>query len=185
MAALDDYKALVGRDAIDELRVLGARLRGRRLKAVNSTMVGGGVAEMLHRLIPLFNEVGLQAEWRVLEGPQDFFGVTKKLHRALQGDEVEPLGAVERQLFIEVNRANASRLIDGEEEFVVIHDPQPIALVDARAKAAASRWIWRCHIDVSRPFRSRGRSCVRTWSATMRRSSRRRRSAIRSPSPST
>jgi trehalose synthase len=151
MSRLEDYKTLVGQEAIDELRALGVQLRGRRLKMVNSTMVGGGVAEMLHRLIPLFNEVGVRAEWQVIEGTQDFFGVTKKLHRALQGDDVEPLTARERDLFIRVNRANAARLISGDEDFVVIHDPQPIGLVDARHKAPASRWIWRCHIDVSRP----------------------------------
>jgi trehalose synthase len=151
MVSLEDYKALVGQEAIDELRTLGAQLRGRRLKMVNSTMVGGGVAEMLHRLIPLFNEVGVHAEWQVIEGTPDFFRVTKNLHRALQGDDVEPLSARQRDLFLDVNRANAAQLIGGEEDFVVIHDPQPIALVDSRDKAHASRWIWRCHIDVSRP----------------------------------
>lgn len=148
MQTLDAYEPIVGSEAIAQLRQAAEPLAGRRIKMINSAAVGGGVAEILHRLAPLLNELGISTDWQVVDGSAEFFRITKAFHRALHGERVPGLGPREFELFLEINRANAFGLID-DEDFVVIHDPQPIALVEARGEAPSSRWIWRCHIDVS------------------------------------
>jgi trehalose synthase len=147
---LDDYRSIVGDATIDELRQIARRLRGRRLKMINSTAMGGGVAEILHRLVPLLNELGIRTSWQIIDGGEEFFAATKKIHHALHGNGHEPLTARDFEVFLETNRANAPKLI-GDEDFVVVHDPQPLALVEARRHSKATYWIWRCHIDLSCP----------------------------------
>lgn len=147
---LDEYDGVVGPQVIRELREAAARVAGRRVKMINSTAVGGGVAEILSRLVPLLNELGLEAHWEVVKGGEAFFHATKQFHHALQGGEHDGLGPRELATWLETNRANAAELV-GDEDFVVIHDPQPLALVEARGRAPASYWIWRCHLDLSRP----------------------------------
>jgi len=147
---LQDYEDIVGGAAIRELRQIAARLAGRRVKMINSTAVGGGVAEILHRLVPLMNELGIDAHWEVIKGGGAFFQVTKQFHHALQGGRFDHIGPRELAAWLETNRANAAQLV-GDEDFVVIHDPQPLALVEARGRAPSSYWIWRCHIDLARP----------------------------------
>jgi len=145
---LDDYAAVVGSAEIRELRELAHRLSGRHVKMVNSTSVGGGVAEILNRIVPLLQELGVLIRWEVLKGGNEFFGVTKAFHNALHGEPFE-----ERpgwfDLFLATNEEN-QRLMGFDEDFIVIHDPQPVALVQAR-KGRNNHWIWRCHIDLSRP----------------------------------
>jgi trehalose synthase len=148
---LDDYREIVGASAIAELRQIGAGLAGRRLKMINSTALGGGVAEILRRLVPLMNELGVAASWEVIDGGEEFFRVTKQFHNALHGEPCV-LESRDFDLFIEQNRANLAK-IAGDEDFVVVHDPQPVALVEARDKAPGSYWIWRCHIDLGGPDR--------------------------------
>lgn len=149
MPELADYEPIAGRSAIEELRELAKRLPRRRILMVNSTRVGGGVAEILNRLVPLLTELDLHVRWDVLEGTEPFYRVTKTLHNALHG-RPEPLGPEQRELFLEVGRRNAKRLrLDAD--IIFIHDPQPIVLVEERRRHAGSRWLWRCHIDVSRP----------------------------------
>jgi trehalose synthase len=150
MSCLNDYEPIVGAEALDELRTAAARLAGRRVRMVNATAVGGGVAEILQSLVPLLNELGIHTRWDVLEADQAFFGITKRFHRALQGGAIDPLDARDFELFLETNRANAAQL-DGTDDFVVVHDPQPVAMIEARNRASHSRWVWRCHIDMSRP----------------------------------
>jgi trehalose synthase len=147
---LDDYEDIVGSAAIRELRGIAARLAGRRVKMINSTAVGGGVAEILNRLVPLMNELGIETHWEVIKGGEAFFQVTKQFHHALQGGRFDHIGPRELATWLDTNRANAAELV-GDEDFMVIHDPQPLALVEARAKAPSSYWIWRCHIDLSQP----------------------------------
>ena len=147
---LDDYDEVAGAAAIRELREIGGRLAGRRVKMINSTAVGGGVAELLSPLVPLMRELGIDAHWEVIKGGEAYFQVTKQFHHALQGGCFEALGASALEAWLETNRANAAELV-GDEDFVVIHDPQPLALVEARDRAPSSYWIWRCHIDLSRP----------------------------------
>ena len=152
-APLHAYAEPAGPEVIAHLRQLARPLAGARLVHVNSTAVGGGVAEILAWLIPLMRELGLDASWETIEGHADFFAATKGFHNALQGTPVD----IPRRLldgYLEVNRENARRLANRLEDadFVFIHDPQPAALLRF-CPARRGRWIWRCHIDVSRPHR--------------------------------
>jgi trehalose synthase len=148
---LEDYATLLGAGEIEELRALAKPLRGRSMEMINSTAVGGGVAEILNRLVPLAEELDLQIKWNVMTGGQDFFDVTKSFHNALHG---APYHASQRDfdIFLEYNERNRATL-PLDAEFVVIHDPQPAALIDAR-KAGSNHWVWRCHIDLSHPNRA-------------------------------
>src|SRR5713101_3663413 len=145
---LDDYTALLGPAEIEELRALAKPLRGRSIEMINSTAVGGGVAEILNRLVPLAEELELNIRWDVMTGGEDFFEVTKSFHNALHGGAYQPRAA-DMEVFLAYSERNRARLrLDAE--FTVIHDPQPAALIEAR-KGRAGHWIWRCHIDLSRP----------------------------------
>jgi trehalose synthase len=147
-ATLEDYQEVTGPGVIEELRVLAARLAGRRMQHINSTPVGGGVAEILTRLVPLLRELGVEATWDVIKGDQAFYNVTKAFHNALHGKREEITDAM-----YEIFRANTKMNLDeipisGDVTF--IHDPQPAGLI-AKRKEAGGRWVWRCHIDVSTP----------------------------------
>jgi trehalose synthase len=145
---LEDYAGVVGRQEIDELRLFASRLGGRRVKMVNSAAVGGGVAEILNRQVPLMEELGVPTRWEVITGGDEFFAVTKAFHNALHGAPFA--GRPEWfEVFRATNEQNRARM-SFEEDFIVIHDPQPIALVDAR-RDSRGHWVWRCHIDLSRP----------------------------------
>jgi trehalose synthase len=145
---LDDYAPVIGQAELDELRLLAKPLKGRRVEMVNSTAVGGGVAEILNRLVPLAEELGIDIRWDVITGGEDFYEVTKSFHNALHG---APYHANEKdfQIFREYQQRNLTRL-PLDAEFVVIHDPQPAGMIDARIKGN-NHWIWRCHIDLSHP----------------------------------
>jgi trehalose synthase len=151
--ALDAYLEHVPPWVGRELRLLAEPLRGATVVHINSTAVGGGVAEILHRMVPLQRGLGLDAQWLVLEADDAFYRTTKKVHNALQG-RAESLGEAEWAHYLEVNRAN----LDGVAEtlrgadFVLVHDPQPAALLSLLG-ARHGRWIWRCHIDLSNPHR--------------------------------
>ncbi len=146
---LEAYRAVIGDNAIDELHALARPLRGLRVQHINATRVGGGVAEILHRMVPLMNELGLQASWDVIEGGDEFFRVTKSFHNAMQGEPIE-ISSRDYEIFLEWNRKNGKR-IDLYGDFVIIHDPQPCAMVEKRS--SKQRCIWRCHIDASHPHR--------------------------------
>jgi trehalose synthase len=147
---LDDYADLLGAGEIEELRALAKPLRGRSIEMINSTALGGGVAEILNRLVPLAEELELNIKWDVMTGGEDFFDVTKGFHNALHG---APYHATPRdfEIFLAYNERNRTTL-PLDSEFIVIHDPQPAALIDAR-KPGANHWVWRCHIDLSHPNR--------------------------------
>ncbi|HYL57727.1 MAG TPA: glycosyltransferase [Candidatus Acidoferrales bacterium] len=147
-AVLEDYVPIVGEGVVSELRLLGERLAGKRVLNVNSTKVGGGVAEILSRLVPLLSELGIDARWEVLHGTEDFFVLTKNLHNALHGAPVT-FGAADRQVYNEVIEMNLASM-DLDADFKFIHDPQPAGLVKSRAERGG-HWMWRCHIDVSAP----------------------------------
>jgi len=152
---LDDYRTVVPPGTVDLLRRLADRVQGRSLLHVNSTRAGGGVAEMLHRYVPLFSELGVPVRWETVSGAEEFFRVTKSLHNALQGQEQAFTDAM-FQAYLETNRENAARL-NLDADVVIIHDPQPAALIAGSPgrgpSGRAGRWVWRCHIDVSRPQR--------------------------------
>ena len=145
---LDDYSGVVGAGEIDEMRALAKPLSGRTVQMVNSTAVGGGVAEMLNRLVPLAEELGLNIRWEVMTGGDDFFEVTKAFHNALHGEPYHPEPA-HFEIFRAYNEQNVKR-IPLDAEFVIIHDLQPAGLIQAR-QHKTGRWIWRCHIDLSHP----------------------------------
>lgn len=145
---LDDYRDIIGQAQVDALRFLARELKGKSLKMVNSTAVGGGVAEMLNRLVPLLSELEVPTQWDVITGGNDFFEVTKAFHNALHGANFE-LTKASQEIFLAYNEQNRERL-SFEEEMVVIHDPQPVGLIRSRDKTPAS-WVWRCHIDLSNP----------------------------------
>ena len=147
---LDDYGAIVGQGQLDTLRFLAKELKGKTIKMVNSTAVGGGVAEMLNRLVPLLAELEVPTHWDVITGGNDFFEITKAFHNALHGTPYE-LTQAARDIFLMYNEQNRERMQFGEE-MVVIHDPQPAALIRSRAQSSA-HWVWRCHIDLSNPNR--------------------------------
>jgi len=147
MIRIEDYIPIVGQATVEELGLLADRLRGKAIQNINSTAVGGGVAEIFSRMIPLLNQLGVSAAWDVIKGDEKFFAITKKFHNGLHGVPVE-IDAGEYAHFLEVNRYNAEQIRFGDVVFV--HDPQPIALVEKRS-AIGKNWLWRCHIDFSRP----------------------------------
>jgi trehalose synthase len=145
---LDDYRAVLGDPEVAQLRALAASLRGRTVQMVNSTAVGGGVAEILTRLVPILQELGLAIRWDVITGGNDFFEVTKAFHNALHGGHYD-MPPESFEVFLAYNEQNLGRL-QMEGELTVIHDPQPVALIKGR-RNHSGHWIWRCHIDLSRP----------------------------------
>jgi trehalose synthase len=149
MATIEEYGTVAGPAEIEELFLLAKHLRGTVVQNINSTAVGGGVAEILSRMVPLLKQLGVDARWDVIKGDEHFFVITKKFHNALHGVPVD-ISPAELDLFVEVNRQNAAEMQFADVVFV--HDPQPIALVNERP-ARGRHWIWRCHIDFSQPER--------------------------------
>ncbi len=147
---IDDYAPIVGDAQLALLRRLADRLRGKRVLHINSTRSGGGVAEILRRMVPLMNDLGLQADWAVIRGNDEFYAITKSFHNALQGEDVDFTREKFDHLY-ECNRDNMKLIDTDAYDFVVVHDPQPAAMVEK--KKGRARWIWRCHIDVSHPHR--------------------------------
>ncbi|MFA5089169.1 MAG: glycosyltransferase [Candidatus Omnitrophota bacterium] len=146
MVRLDEYVPIVGQSVVDDLRLLAERLKGKVIQHINSTAVGGGVAEILNRMVPLLKELGVDTRWDVIKGGERFFEVTKKFHNALHG-RVEEITQHDFDIFMETSAKNIEDVpIVGH--IVFVHDPQPIALIEKRKD---NKWLWRCHIDVSNP----------------------------------
>lgn len=146
---LESYREVAPEGAVDLLQKLAQRLKGRSILHVNSTRLGGGVAEILHRFIPLFRELGIQAEWEVISGSPLFYKTTKSFHNALQGER-NNISQEMYDEYISVNKKNAKNM-SFDYDVVVIHDPQPAGFIIKKRKR--SHWLWRCHIDISRPDR--------------------------------
>jgi trehalose synthase len=145
---LEDYEPIIGQSQLDELYYLAQALRTKTVKMVNSTAVGGGVAEILNRLVPLMNELEIATRWEVITGGNDFFEVTKAFHNALHGGEYD-LSQDAMEIFLMYNEQNRQRMQFVEDLFV-IHDPQPAGLIRSKERHRG-RWVWRCHIDLSNP----------------------------------
>lgn len=150
---LSKYAQVAGEDVVLQLRLLAAPLAGMKVVHVNSTRTGGGVAEILTKLVPLMRELGLDAQWDVIEGSAEFYGCTKLFHNALQGQQASIPAGLLRE-YERVNQVNAHRLETGlaSADFVFVHDPQPAALL-RNVPGRRGRWIWRCHIDAGHPNR--------------------------------
>ena len=149
MSRLEAYREIAPQGSVEFLFRMAEKIQGKKIIHVNSTKLGGGVAEILRSLVPLLQSVGLDAQWEVITGNEEFFSTTKAFHNALQGQE-QKIPPAMLQNYLEVNRENAKHLSLGAD-FVVIHDPQPAALIESRPPKG--KWIWRCHIDVSQPQR--------------------------------
>jgi trehalose synthase len=145
---LADYTHLVGRDLIEQIRALAEPLKGARVVHVSATAFGGGVSEILYTLVPLMKDVGLEAEWQVIYGREEFFNATKLMHNALQGAP-EDLSDEQWDTWRRYNEMNARELVGGWD-VALIHDPQPAAL-HSLVPEKAKGWVWRCHIDMSSP----------------------------------
>ncbi len=150
---LDDYAAVAGEDVIHHLQQLTENLRGRRVVHVNSTREGGGVAEILNKMVPLMEALGIETHWEIITGEEEFYQCTKSFHNALQGNPIDIPGHL-LEKFEETNRARAEELrpLLGDADIVLIHDPQPAPLLRYMPNRKG-KWIWRCHIDLSHPYR--------------------------------
>ncbi len=150
---IDEYEAVTGRDVIAHLRQLAAPLAGAKVVHVNSTREGGGVAEILQKLIPFKQALGIDAQWEVVGGSAPYYQCTKSFHNALQGNHVPiPESLLKEYEATNVSNAEELRGLLEDADFVFIHDPQPAALL-ANCPNRRGKWIWRCHIDASHPFR--------------------------------
>lgn len=148
MKRLEDYRGIVSDVIITDLHRRASLLHDRHVVHMNSTAQGGGVAEMLYALVPLMNDVGVDAGWRVLVGSDDFFGVTKKFHNGLQGDPVN-LTDNKKRLYVQANESFSQYNHVSRHDAVIIHDPQPLPII--RFYKKRQPWIWRCHIDLTDP----------------------------------
>lgn len=147
---LQDYEDVVAPGVIEELRALAAKVSGRKLQHINSTPVGGGVAELLTRMVPLFRELGVETSWDVIKGNEAFFNVTKAFHNGLHG-KLEDIREEMFEIFRE-NTAMNLREVNFTGDVIFLHDPQPAGLIAKKAEIGR-HWVWRCHIDVSTPQR--------------------------------
>jgi trehalose synthase len=147
LVTVADYEPLIGAAAVDRISRKAERLRDMHVVNVNSTYYGGGVADILSSLTLLMNASGIRTGWRVLQGRPDFFSITKKMHNALQGDDIN-LSELKRDVYEEVVFENAARM-HLDHDLVIVHDPQPLPLIDFFRKK--DPWVWRCHIDLSSP----------------------------------
>ena len=140
---LQDYEPVVGRSIIEELRILANELSGKIIQNVNSTYIGGGVSEILEHMVPLLNQLGVDARWDVIHGNEEFFEVTKKFHNALHGKD-EKITSKDLSIFQEVTKQNLEKMhLYGDIMF--IHDPQPVGLIEKKEERN-SRWIWRIYM---------------------------------------
>lgn len=144
---VEDYESYIGTKAVERILRKGERLRDLHVVNVNSTYYGGGVAELLSSLTLLMNSLGIRTGWRVIQGRPDFFSITKKMHNALQGGDIN-LTEQKKKVYEEVVLENAARM-HLDHDLVVVHDPQPLPMI--RYFRKKSPWIWRCHVDLSSP----------------------------------
>ena len=148
MIKLKNYEKIIGKSKIYDIRKQAKLLNGKHVVHVNSTYYGGGVAEILNCLVPLMNELGILTGWRIIKGNPDFFTITKKFHNALQGDKIN-LSLLKKKNYETTNKTNALFTHINKHDCIIIHDPQPLPLINCFQKNQP--WIWRCHIDASSP----------------------------------
>ncbi|RKY37792.1 MAG: glycosyl transferase family 1 [Candidatus Omnitrophota bacterium] len=148
-AKIRDYEKFVGASVINNLELLASRLKGKTIQNINSTSVGGGVAEILNRMVPLLREIGVDTHWDVIKGGEQFFQVTKKFHNLLHGRQ-DLINAHDFEVFMHTTELNIEEM-DIYGDIMFIHDPQPIGLIKKKYEDKNRKWLWRCHIDVSNP----------------------------------
>lgn len=148
MPKIADYEPIVGKNIIAELKLLATRLSGKVIQNINSTAVGGGVAEILNRMVPLLQELGVDARWDVIKGGERFFQATKRFHNALHGKS-DGVTDDDFTAFLETGEQNKKEM-NLYGDIVFVHDPQPVMLIERKSEMQ-SKWVWRCHIDLSSP----------------------------------
>jgi trehalose synthase len=149
LVQVQDYAPFIGEETIERILSKAASLRGFHVSNINSTYYGGGVAELLSSVTLLMNGLGIKTGWRVIQGSPDFFGVTKKMHNALQGMGFK-FTTIKKNIYENVIYENSIRN-HLDHDLIIVHDPQPLPLIRHYKKKAP--WIWRCHIDLSNPNR--------------------------------
>ena len=147
--SLIDYASIVSRGLMEEIKRLAEPIRGLRVLHLSATAFGGGVAEILYTLVPLMRDAGLDVEWRIIHGEEEFFNITKVVHNALQGDR-RGLTEEDKEIFRRYNQLNAAQLDDDEYDVIIVHDSQPVGMIEHFSSSKA-KWVWRCHIDLSEP----------------------------------
>ena len=147
MHNLESYLGIVGDETIARIHRRARTLYDKHVLHINSSFQGGGVAEILSSLVPLMNDAGLDAGWRILHGNPDFFGITKKFHNALQGGAMN-FTEMKKRIYLQTNR-DFSIYSHFNHDCLVVHDPQPLPLINFFKKSQP--WVWRCHIDLSSP----------------------------------
>ncbi|MFH1485952.1 MAG: glycosyltransferase [Chloroflexota bacterium] len=143
----DDYASIIGKERMERLLSVAERLKGLKLLEINATARGGGVAEMLYTAIPFLNELGIEAEWKIICGSEEFFECTKNLHNLLQGKRGNYTPEMAQVYFRTLEQCWAANLIDYDPDVIIIHDPQPLCL-PRYLKRPDQTWIWRCHLDI-------------------------------------
>lgn len=149
MIRLDDYTDYVNGETLEELKLLAESLKGTKVLHVNSTKEGGGVAEILSRLVPLMNELGIETHWEVFRGSEEFFRFTKKLHNMLHLPGAHTIDSNEVTTYLKTTYENLNSIKTDKYDIIFIHDPQPLGMIINKNKG--QKWIWRCHIDTSTP----------------------------------
>lgn len=145
---LDQYSSHISPHHLSQIKQLSQDLEGMKVLHINATHDGGGVAEMLYSLVPLMNDIGIKADWKILEGKEEFFDVTKTFHNGLQGEDTE-LTEEMKKTYLKYNQANAESL-EENYDVVVLHDPQPLAMIEhLKKKYPDTKFVWRCHIDLT------------------------------------
>lgn len=147
MKELNRYAKIVGRAEIDEIKSLAKHLKNKKVLHINSTKKGGGVAEILQRMVPIMQSLGIEVMWETIKGTPEFFDVTKMIHNALHGQEIE--FKPEYIEFLETVNAENKGILDNPADITVVHDPQPLPLIRYRDDEKHPYWLWRCHIDLS------------------------------------
>jgi trehalose synthase len=147
--SLDKYRDIVGDDYIEQIHDQASSLSEKTMVHINSTYQGGGVAEILNSLIILLNDTGIKTDWRVLHGDLDFFTITKKFHNALQGEKIN-LSSKKKEIYY-INNVNNAIFTHINHDFIIVHDPQPLTIITCYKKRQP--WVWRCHIDISKPMK--------------------------------
>jgi trehalose synthase len=146
--SLVDYATIATRGLMEEIRRLAEPISGKRVLHLSATAFGGGVAEINYTLVPLMADAGLEVEWRIIEGAEEFYDVTKRIHNGLQG-QPGALTEEQKQAFLRYQHINAEQIED-DYDFIIVHDPQPAGVIELVGSSRA-KWIWRCHIDLSTP----------------------------------
>jgi trehalose synthase len=149
LVCVDDYREFIDEEKVEEIKEKAKPLKNLFISHCNSTLYGGGVAEILAPLTILMNTLGIKTEWRVIQGTPDFFSITKKFHNALQGDRIN-LSDLKKQTYEWILNENSLRN-RADHDFIIIHDPQPLPLINYYEKKQP--WIWRCHVDLSNPYK--------------------------------